>query len=383
MQTNFFIRQAVKVDVNELKYKQILVLTLTPLHFALMIRPLLFSTITAFLLQACAGSRQLPDASAAMRTAPDYNAINMWAAHPWKNDPSDSTPRPYLSSRKDTTVDVFFIHPTTYTQNDVVASKPYTMQYWNASVLDEALNKKTDESSILNQASPFNVYRVFAPRYRQAHLKSFSLPDSISKPFFDTAYADVKKAFEYYLLHFNQGRPFIIASHSQGTLHAGRLIREMIEEKPLQQQMIAAYIIGLAVPVSYFKSLPLCDSPEGTGCFVSWRTFKKGYVPSWILAEKEKSYVVNPISWKTDTAWVSRKQQKGAVLYRFNKPKTQNVGAGIHGNTLWSDKPRFFGNLFFTQKNYHVGDINLFWKDIRDNVDLRVNAYRARQKTQP
>jgi len=101
-----------------------------------------------------------------------------------------------------------------------------------------------------------------------------------------------------------------------------------------------------------------------------------------VLAEKEPSHVVNPISWRTDKDWVSRKEQKGAVLYRFNKPKANNVGAGIHGNVLWSDKPRFFGNLFFTQKNYHIGDINLFWKDIRDNVDLRVEAYRARNKSQ-
>jgi hypothetical protein len=374
------IRQAVKIDVNELKYKQILVLVSSCIHFVPMLRPLSYLLLTTLLLQSCAGSHPLPDSGTASRQAPQYHELKMWAAHPWKKDPSDSTPRPYITNRKDTTADVFFIHPTTYTQAEAVEGKPYSMQYWNASVQDEPLNSRTDESSMLNQASAFNVYRVFAPRYRQAHIQSFSLPDSIATPFFDTAYADVKSAFEYYLEHFNQGRPFIIASHSQGTLHAGRLIRELIEEKPLQHQMVAAYIIGLAVPVSYFKSLPLCDSPDGTGCFVSWRTYKKGYEPPRVLAEKEKSFVVNPITWRTDNDWVSRKEQKGAVLYKFNKPKANNVGAGIHGNVLWSDKPRFFGNIFFTQKNYHIGDINLFWKDIRDNIDLRVEAYRAKGK---
>ncbi|HSR37306.1 MAG TPA: DUF3089 domain-containing protein, partial [Phnomibacter sp.] len=174
-----------------------------------MIRSLSYLLLTTLLLQSCAGSHQLPDAGNASRLAPDYHELGMWAAHPWKKDPSDSTPRPYITNRKDTMVDVFFIHPTTYTKDDAVANKPYTTQYWNASVLDAALNSRTDESSILNQASPFNVYRVFAPRYRQAHIHSFSLPDSIAGPFFDTAYADVKNAFEYYLEHFNQGRPFI------------------------------------------------------------------------------------------------------------------------------------------------------------------------------
>ena len=38
---------------------------------------------------------------------------------------------------------------------------------------DQSLNAKTDYSTILYQASAFNEYRVFAPRYRQAHLRSY------------------------------------------------------------------------------------------------------------------------------------------------------------------------------------------------------------------
>ncbi len=40
---------------------------------------------------------------------------------------------------------------------------------------------------------------------------------------FDLAYEDLKTAFENYLKHYNKGRPIIIASHSQGSLHALRL----------------------------------------------------------------------------------------------------------------------------------------------------------------
>ena len=51
---------------------------------------------------------------------------------------------------------------------------------------------------------------------------------------FDFAYEDIKKSFEYYLQHYNNGRPIIIASHSQGTTHALRLLKEFFENKPLQ-----------------------------------------------------------------------------------------------------------------------------------------------------
>ena len=339
--------------------------------------------LIAFLVLGCNGSKNLSTQqplTGLTTLAPNYGQLEYWAAHPEKYDLSDSTPAPYLPLIKDTSVNVFFIHPTTYTNKKSIEHKPYTTEYWNASISDEALNNKTDNTTILNQASVFNRHLVFAPRYRQAHIQSFYLPDSIAAPFFDTAYADIKAAFLYFLEHHTGSKPFIIAAHSQGTLHAGRLIRELIEGKALAQKMVAAYIIGLAVPVHYFKQLSPCTEAGQTGCFVAWRTYKRGYEPQSVKEEKFQSVVVNPVSWTTDTLFVPRSQQLGAVLFKFNKPSPANVSTQIHGNVLWSTKPRFFGNLFFTTKNYHIGDINLFWKDIRNNVDVRVKAYQQKFK---
>ncbi len=335
--------------------------------------------VFGWVLMACGGSKYPADAYhvlGAQEPIPNFANLYYWAAHPYKYDVSDSVPRPYRNGEKDTTVDVFFIYPTTYTAADAVAEKPFTTAIWNASVNDAALNAKTDYTSMLNQASVFNKYRVFSPRYRQAHIQAFWLPDTISKQFFDTAYADVKSAFEFYLKNYNNGRPFIIAGHSQGTLHAGRLIKEMIEGTPLQKKMVIAYVPGMPVPENYFANLRPCANKSETGCFVSWRTFRKGYVPQMVMDEKIKAVVVNPVVWTMDSALVPRSMQQGAVLYKFNQAKPHNVSTQIHGNLLWSSKPRFFGNLFFTQKNYHIGDINLFWKDIRDNVDERVQAFK-------
>jgi hypothetical protein len=332
-----------------------------------------FLLLFALVLMSCGAARKPVNASL---QSPDYGQLSYWAAHPARQDPADSTPAPYRPVLTDTMVDVFFVHPTTYVSHAAIRKMPPLPLYWNASLADSQLNEKTDASTILNQASVFNRYRVFAPRYRQAHIHAFQLPDSLSAPLFDTAYADVRRAFQHYLDHYNGGRPFILAAHSQGTLHAGRLLRELIEGKPLQQQLVAAYIIGLAVPRSYFSTLPVCTSPDATGCFVSWRTFKKGYVPDWVAREREPSYVVNPITWRTDSAWSAREMHRGAVLYRFNEPLSQNLTAGIHGNVLWSTKPRFAGSILLRRRNYHIGDINLFWKDIRDNAALRVEAYQ-------
>ena len=345
--------------------------------------------ILLFAFASCAGSKSNSEKDISLPieppVAPDYVSLTYWAAHPAKYDLSDSLPAPYRPLKTDTSVDVFFLHPTSYL-NELKINKARLDEAserfrWNADTKDETLNAYTDKTSILNQASAFNACRVFAPRYRQAHIHSFYIPDSIANPFFDTAYADIKAAFQYYLTYENKGRPFIIAAHSQGTLHASRLLKEFVDGKPLQNQLVAAYLIGLPVMENYFSQIPPCNKPGATGCFVSWRTFRKDYEPENVSKEPFKAVVINPLTWTLDDGWATRKANKGTLLYKFNKPKPYNVGAGIHGNILWSSKPRFFGNLFFTRKNYHIGDINLFWKNIHDNVAMQAAMFTLKQHT--
>ena len=301
--------------------------------------------------------------------SPDYSNLYYWAAHPWKKDNSDSVPTEMIQTyENDSTVDVFFIHPTTYTVK--------SFKEWNASINDEALNIKTDNSAILYQASVFNgSCRVFAPRYRQAHINSYYIDPKISVAYFDTAYEDVKDAFEYYLEHYNNGRPIIIASHSQGTTHAGRLLKEFFENKPLYKKLVCAYVIGMPIPENYFTSIPPCKDSNQTGCFVGWRTFKYGYNPEFVKKETFKSIVVNPLTWTLNDSIASSKLNKGGVLKNFNKIIPGVVNAKVHHNILWSTKPDVFGKLLFFKKNFHIGDINLFYLNIRENVKNRVDMY--------
>jgi hypothetical protein len=299
----------------------------------------------------------------------DYSDLKFWAAHPLKKDPSDSIPAALLNvAVNDMGVDIFFIHPTTYTTRNFTN--------WNASIDDQLLNDKTDQSTILYQASVFNnVGRIYAPRYRQAHLKSFYIDQNIAAAYFDTAYMDIKKAFVYYLEHENKGRPIIISAHSQGTKHAGRLLKEFFDNKPLYKKLICAYIIGMPIPENYFEMIPVCEKPDQTGCYVGWRTFKKGYEPEDVLKENYKSIVVNPLTWSTSDTLASAKLNKGGVLVNFNKIVPQVVDAKIHHNILWSCKPNIRGKIFFIKKNFHIGDINLFYVNIRENVLLRTKTY--------
>jgi len=304
----------------------------------------------------------------------EYSQLDRWAAHPDKKDFSDSISKSIKNERNEISADVFFIHPTTYTKKN--------FDTWNASISDKELNDKTDKSTILYQASVFNgSCRIFAPRYRQVNIKAFYFDRKKTEQFFDTAYNDIKNAFLYYLENYNHGRPIIIASHSQGTVHAGRLLKEFFENKQLIKQLVCAYIIGMPIPDNYFISLPVCKDSAQTGCYVGWRTFKKNYEPKFVKKEKFKSIVVNPLSWEINENRISNKNNLGGILLNYNKIIPKVVDARIHKNILWTSKPNILGKIFIRKKNYHIGDINLFYLNIRENVKCRIrNFYNNNNK---
>src|SRR6476469_1270855 len=82
---------------------------------------------------SCVSSRKnAADPNIVVRpSVPDYNDLFYWAAHPDKEDPSDSVPAPIRKDyQPDSSVDVFFLHPTTFTTQS---------ELWNADINDTAI----------------------------------------------------------------------------------------------------------------------------------------------------------------------------------------------------------------------------------------------------
>lgn len=333
------------------------------LYFGFLI--LLFSTESCATPSKGQSSHHIP-------APPDYSLQQNWAALPTVADSADVVPIATWNNEQATSpADVFFIHPTTYT------GKLKNHQL-NGDVKDKNLNLDTDKSTIRYQASIFNgAGKIYAPRYRQANLKCFydyhNSPES--KQALDLAYEDVKTAFQYYIQHYNQGRPFIIASHSQGSMHAARLISELIDNTPLQQKLIVAYMPGWPVKNDQYVSIKPCQHPDDTGCFCSWRTFREGYVPPLMHYPGQNITVTNPVTWSCDEPSCAQTDQIGGVLRDFHTLMPQLVKAEIHEDLLWVNKPKFPGSIFFNTPNYHIADYNLFYADVRKNAQDRVKAY--------
>ncbi len=328
----------------------------------------LFAIVSGLiLLQSCKTVQ--PFLTNSVPAAPDYSKKSCWAALPDQSDPADRCCSPnFQDLQASSQVDVFFLHPTIFLDNSEKA--------WNASLADAKLNEKVDESTILFQASAFNgAGKVFAPRYRQAHYRSFFTEDKASaKQALDLAYEDLKAAFEYYLKNYNQGRPIIIAAHSQGTLHAQRLMKEFLDKKPLNNKLVVAYLVGWPIQQHTFEAIPPCETPDQTGCFCSWRSFKYGYQPSNILLG-DSIVVTNPLTWKTDGLPADKSLNEGMLARKFDQVYPQLADAQAINGILWVNKPKFPGSFFFRRKNYHIADYNLFYVNIRKNVEHRVGLF--------
>ncbi|HMO37903.1 MAG TPA: DUF3089 domain-containing protein [Saprospiraceae bacterium] len=329
-----------------------------------------FHLFFAFLLLGACSTSKFAISDSGVPRPPDYANPDHWAALPSKVDNADRTPADTIPDNQATAeADVFFLHPTIY-------SGKRGDQPWNGPIDNAQLNKKVDESTILYQASIFNgAGRVYAPRYRQAHLSAYYMEDKdLQKEVFDRAYADVKNAFEYYLANYNNGRPIIIASHSQGTTHSKRLLREYFDDKPLAVQLVAAYLIGIPVEGDYFQHLQPCNSPNATGCFVAWRAYRRGYYPR-IHQPDNNLVVVNPLTWTSSTDPAERSLNHGAVLRKFDKVYPQLAEAQVHDGLLWLERPKFPGSFLLKNPNYHIADFNFYYLNVRNNAMERVAAF--------
>ncbi|HAA53610.1 MAG TPA: DUF3089 domain-containing protein [Myxococcales bacterium] len=344
-----------------------------------------------------------PFAETTAPKAPDYSQSSSWAALPDHKDYADATPANVSSQPENKRrADTFFIYPTTYMSG----------KSWNADINEKTSKTRVDTLVMKHQASAFNACcKVYAPRYRQATLYFAMGFEPDGKKALELAYSDVVRAFKYYLKHWNKGRPFIIAGHSQGSIHGLRLIEEHVAKNPtLRKQLIAAYFPGNPIHKDKFKRslapLTVCKEPTTTHCLISWHTLgkdgdvekynrlKKFYPPNTYEDVKGRDHIcVNPITWKAEDPNGPLQKHLGAIQYHrgdksIPEPIASTVSGGCVKRAMRVTEVRLkgFDRMLFGPGDYHIYDYNLFYMNIRKNALERTNAYFAKynkKKTTP
>ena len=170
-------------------------------------------------------------------------------------------------------IDCFYVYPTVSRDQGLNA--------------DLAVNE--ERAAVLSQFSRFaGVCRTFAPVYRQmtvGAIAAVATGADVTQAG-ALAYGDVANAWRSYLRNHNNGRPFVLVGHSQGSIMLQQLIKREIEGKPLARLMLRAIIPGYNVLVPQgkrvggtFASIPLCASSNERGCVMTWVAFRENNPP--------------------------------------------------------------------------------------------------------
>jgi hypothetical protein len=344
--------------------------------------------------------------------APDFENKYFWVAHPDKSDTSDLVPIGIDTSgdiaKKN--VDVFFVHSTGFVGPGG----------WNSSMQIENSEAQSIEYMLSSMASIFNgCCNIYAPHYREAQIQSF-MPENFDSgtQALDLAYQDVEAAFDYYLTHYNHGRPFIVVGHSQGTTHALRLLEQRVDNTQLVNQLVAGYLVGYWLPKDKFtrgfEQIKPCEVATQIGCIVSYDVFGQGgeldaKVPHWYktgwevnrLADDsvKPTVCVNPMSWQSNQNKISKSQHLGAMPVDFKRTPLNMLLANNPG-FIFDELPALVSELTSAQcledgrleimqqadnafsnhleqdnKSYHILDFSLFYGNIRQNAMQRVNQF--------
>lgn len=289
---------------------------------------------------------------------PDYSQKSCWLR---------------LEKNPQKTFDVFFVYPTTYMD---------TKDGMNARLDNKSANAGA-ESAYQRQATVFKeMCNVYAPRYRQAAIKVLTLSEKDRVKYLNIGLGDVHEAFKYYLKHYNNGRPFILASHSQGS----QIVRDLLLKYGSlidKKKLVAVYAVGYTITADDLKKmgLSLAVKADQTGGVIVWNTVgKNGKSP----VVEPGALCVNPLSWSNT---------------HVEQPKSKNIYARIlMGDGKFLKIPHFTstqidkrGTLVIPTPSiikqlktgmgpevYHGYDYDFFYGNLVQNVATRCKAWQKK-----
>ena len=324
-----------------------------------------------------AGSAQ-PSPAATASAVTDYAQSANWA---------------YLETdapATDANVDIFFVCPSAYDAQDGALNMPLDKE----ETKDRFLGAVNMEKGIYDQDAAQSDNRFFAPYYQQISFQVYEMPEAEREPYLQIAYADVEAAFEYYLAHYNDGRPFILAGFSQGADMLLRLMKEHFDDPALQEQLVACYAIGWRITqddIDAYPQLKMAQSESDTGTIISFNSESPETTGSLLVPEGVKTFAINPLNWKTDSTPADRSENKGACFTDRTGAITEEI-PGLTGGYI--DEVRGTlkvtdvtsdeytpGLSIFQDGVFHRFDFQFFYRNLQENVAVRTEAYMEERAT--
>ena len=286
--------------------------------------------------------------------------------------------------------DTFYIYSTIYMGAN--EGDPDYAALDNAEVLDGIKIEHAIKSSVFEEST-----NLFIPYYRQSSLKhaaaAFEKDGNIDAALIGIPYGDITSALDYYFEHYNQGRPFVIAGHSQGAAILRLVLKKYFKEHPDRyKRMVVAYAIGYSITKEDLEANPHMKFATGesdTGVIISWHAEGPKNVetnlplPNLIIGKNGIS--INPLNWKRDETYAPASMNKGSIVMdeKTGATEIRDIEGDAQvclarGTVVTNAKatPNEMTDLAGPQC-YHQDDYSIFYNNIKDNVAKRIAAYKA------
>ena len=208
-------------------------------------------------------------------------------------------------------IDTFYVYPTIVT--NTAEGAPAIVD------IDEPVMQIGAYDTYIKNATAFEEStNVYAPYYRQtnmaavADLRGQELEDFHKQE----QRTDIYAALDYYFENFNEGRPFILAGHSQGSILLKIALEEYFRLHPeYYDRMIAAYLVGFSVTeedLLNYPHLKFAERADDTGVIVSWNTEGPGNKDADNIVVEEGAISINPISWTREDTYAPASECPGS-----------------------------------------------------------------------
>ena len=304
--------------------------------------------------------------------APDYSDADSWYEIPAENTKE---------------VDTFFIYPTKYMASN--EGDPDYAPLDNQQMIN-GIKEQYDKYIGGLYGESTNLY---IPLYRQASFPvearvwkktGNAIPSMSGLP-----YDDIENALDYYFENCNNGRPFILAGHSQGSALCLLALQGYFSEHPeYLDRMVAAYAIGFSVTRDYLEENPHLKFATGesdTGVIVSWNTegIENVEQNAKNIVLLPNSVSINPLNWKLDETYASVDENLGSLvtLASTGEKTIQDIGAdaqldlerGVvvtNANIAPIAMPDLFGPA-----SYHNNENMLYYVNQKENIEKRIESF--------
>lgn len=328
------------------------------------------------------GSKQ--EAAEEQKSAGENEAAGSFEISDLVGEPSDYSKEENWMKIPDIThdVDTFYLYPTCYLDESEDAKAICDID--NESVRDRARVVYENQGTAYEEST-----NVFAPFYRQSNINKVVNMSHEELEEYQTKEqrTDVYAALDYYFENYNQGRPFIIAGHSQGSIMTKIVLGEYMKAHPeYYERMVAAYPIGFSITKDWLEEHPylkFAQAADDTGVIVSWNTEGKGNKGQENLVVEPGAISINPINWKLDDTYAGFEENLGSRIFNEETGSYEIIKdlADAQVDTergvviCTTEVEEYAPAALFGPESLHSHDYDYYYENLRENVKTRAEAY--------